>query len=228
MKKINKYVLISTLTIISVLTFAFSNSISEGVITYTIDMSDIKDLNSDPNMAAMFENAKMLISFNDKFVKTEVDMGMVNVITIADLKNSVVTSLMDMMGNKIALELNNEEFEKQEALEKDLSIEYLDETKEIAGYKCNAAIIKSTADISTKVYYTKDIQLNGRKFVNGMNSKLPGAALEFEVSNQGMNIRFTATKIEQKKLSNDIFDIPSGYEKMTQDELMKMMKNPGQ
>ena len=47
--------------------------------------------------------------------------------------------------------------------------------------------------------------------------------LEFNLLQQGINMNFQATLVSLEKVNDRQFEVPDGYKKLTQDELMKMM-----
>jgi hypothetical protein len=43
--------------------------------------------------------------------------------------------------------------------------------------------------------------------------------LEFEMDQDGLKMHFVAVNIDKKKVSDDLFQIPEGYEEMTKEEM---------
>src|SRR5690606_30116236 len=109
--------------------------------------------------------------------------------------------------------------------EADIQIEKTNDTKKIAGYKCTKYILTSE-DGTANYWVTTELDIN-KEGVKYMNSKVEGFPLEFEMSQQGMVMTFTATEV-LKSLKGinkkEIFsmEIPEGYELMSEDDLKKM------
>jgi hypothetical protein len=47
--------------------------------------------------------------------------------------------------------------------------------------------------------------------------------LEFSLVQQGLNMNFQASLVSKESVDNKLFEVPEGYKKMTQQEMMKMM-----
>jgi hypothetical protein len=116
---------------------AQSKKTFEGTIVYSLNFDEA---GLDPASASMLQGREMIISIKGDKSKMEMDMGMMKTATISDNKAGTAVTLMDIMGQKMALKMTKEEIEKQRAEVKEPTIKYTDETKEIAGYKCKKAI----------------------------------------------------------------------------------------
>ena len=149
-------------------------------------------------------------------------------VTIVNFKTSITTSMMDMMGQKIAIEIKPEDASPDNKP----SIEYTEETKTIAGYACKKAIYtinsaagmkkgtgEDTEPISMEVYYTPEISAQS----NQQFKELKGLPLEYSVSTQGMVMNIKAKSIKNEKCPKSLFDIPSDYKIMSLEEFQKMM-----
>ncbi len=198
---------------------ASTDSTFEGVITYSISVDN-------PQMASMMQGSSMKVYIKGDKTKTMMDMGMYKQIVISDRKtpdDPIV--LKEVMGNKY--QVKNDKTKKDE---KDPVIKYSDEIKQIAGYTCHKAEVAISDDqgqpFTSSVYYTTDIPSPEEK--EGQFKGLKGFPMEFSVRKQGMNILMTATTVEKKSLTDDIFAVPSGYKLMTQEEIQAdMQKNMG-
>lgn len=194
---------------------------SEGKITYSMEFSS-----DNPEMAmymGMMQGSTMVMSFVPGKSRADLKMGGVgNTTVIADVKAGKSLSLINMMGQKIATESPLEEAEKTAETPK-YEIEITTETKEIIGYKCTKAIMKSeTGDMT--IWFTKEIaaDVKGQQY---FDSQMPGFPMEMNTSAQEMNVSMRVTSIE-KKAEKGVFElkIPEGYTVKTMDE----MKNMGQ
>lgn len=204
--------LITTTTLISL----FSFGQFEGTVKYSIEYTDIpEEMQGYESMMA--KDMTMLIK--DENVKIEQQSPMGGSTVIINSKTKTVTTLFNMMGKKVGIEMNDEEIEREKAKELSPEIEYLDETKKIAGYSCKKAIIKSGNDEFT-VYYTNEIQ---NQKLHQTYKGLDGFLMEYEVSQQGMGMIMSVTEIEKKKIAKNEFEIPAEYDLMTKDEFNKMM-----
>jgi len=106
-----------------------------------------------------------------------------------------------------------------------LRIEKLEETKKILGYTCKKAIIKSSAlSEPFAVYYTNEIGIDNPN-INNPFREIDGVLLEFQVKLNNINMKFIATEISQSRVCEDLFTIPSGYQKVSYDIMSATMNS---
>lgn len=204
--------------------FSVTAQTTEGHVSYSVTVSTD---NPDMQMViGMMDGSKMDIYFTPEATRTDVKMGlMMSVISITDLKTKEVVSLMDGMGSKFATKNSITDL-TENSDSSDVKITYTDETKTILDLKCKKAIVKSAEGVESFFWYTEEIKINVEG-QNYLNSKVPGFPMEFDVYNNGLTMKFTATNIEKelaKKTKTTLFDmtIPEGYELKTTEELMQM------
>lgn len=192
----------------------------EGTIVYSLNFDEA---GLDPASASMLQGREMTISIKGDKSRMEMDMGMMKTSTIADNKTGNVVTLMDIMGQKMALKMTKEEVEKQrnDGNVKAPTIKYTDETKEIAGYKCKKAIAVLEEGEELAVYYTDEIPSNGAN-PNNQFKGLNGFPLEYQASQNGLKMLVTAKSVKLGKVDDSKFKIPSDYKEVTQEELQKM------
>ena len=188
--------LLSTLLSVNAQTF-------EGEITYKITYSDL------PAEAEMY---KAMLPTKSVIVMK----------VISNTKTKKTVMLMDMMGKKIMMkdDMDSDEIKKSE-----FEVVKKSETKTIAGYKCNKAILKDKDGNEVTYWYTKS--LPGYKGKSIPNVNIEGFPMEFEIKQETMGMKMTVTDVNKKTISNSIFDIPSDYEIMTKEEMQKMFKGMG-
>jgi len=143
-------------------------------------------------------------------------MGDQNVITDTKAKTTVL--LMNMMGKKMAITMNDDGKEQPTP-----TIVYSKETKTIAGYECKKAIYttkdQAGEEQELEVFYTEEIPSEA-------NDKLPGLKgypLEYSINAQGMLMTLAAKSVSKEKVSKKLFEIPEGYEEMSMEDFMKSM-----
>jgi len=187
----------------------------EGRIVYGIEYLELPA--EMRGMEAMLPSSMEMFLKGSKIAMEQGMMGGTQTV-IYDSEGESSYVLMDMMGMKVALEVTEEE--TQEALEEvgEPDIEYVNEVRDIAGYKCYKAIVSADSS-SVEVWYTKEIQS-----ANHMNFKtLDGFPLQYVSVDQGMKIQITANTIEKLAQPDAKFEIPEGYEIKTMEEFTKMM-----
>jgi GLPGLI family protein len=189
----------------------------EGKIVYSITYPKLDN----PEMLGMLPKETTIYMKGD-MTRVEANSGMgVKNITISNAKEKKATVLMDMLGQKFQIESTEAESDKDNPY-KDAKVTITDETKMIAGYKCTKAIVDAKDNGKIDVYFTKELGVNSKN-ASGPFKQIDGAVLEYSMSQQGMNMKFTASSITKEKVADSKFTIPEGYTKVTKEELMKSM-----
>ncbi|MGE0635661.1 MAG: hypothetical protein AB7G44_14345 [Bacteroidia bacterium] len=214
MKKIIALLIISS-TIFSACDSLKSGAgkISEGKISYKIDLSG-----SEMGMLEkqLLQMAKLNISFKDALMKTEFDMGMMGTTVVVDGNTKSGLMLFNAMGNKMAARMTADDLQKQQQAKGAYTVEYSDETKEIAGYKCKKATLKMENGANLTVFYSEDIQ-PAKVNTDFTYSEIKGFPLEMQMDMQGMKFNMVASSVDGAALPADNFNmtIPEGYTETT-------------
>ena len=204
----------------------FTGAEFEGRVTYEIS---VDGGNLPPEAKAMFEGSELNIYVKGSKSRSDVQMGFQNTSTISDAKTNTSVMLMEMMGNKYKIIPDP----KKEGKPTDISVKYLDETKEIAGYKCKKAEVtfkdqKGEAQ-STTIWYTEEISNHfGHDSRSAQIKDIKGMLLQYEMNaERGMKMKMTAKTVSKESVPDSKFEIPSGYKETTledlQNEMMQMM-----
>jgi GLPGLI family protein len=209
-----KKILLLPLLILSLVTFGQESF--EGEIDFSIRYSNLPQ-----EMAGMESMLPVEMNMHLKGAKSRTEQKSPitgSQIVIANMETNYMVTLMDILGNKIAMASPMDDMEAMKVEAQKIDIEYLNETKTIAGYKCKKALIKSP-DLPTPivVYYTD-------KFTGGTEQfgTLKGFALEYSVTAEGVQMNFTATRIEEGPVDDSLFIAPEEYKIVTQEELQNM------
>lgn len=196
-------------------TFNLSAQEFEGKIVYSITYPKLEN----PDMLSMLPKESSIYMKGDMTrVETNSGMGVKN-ITISNAKEKKATVLMDMLGQKFQMESSEAETDKENPYN-DADITVTNETKMIAGYKCTKAVVATKDDGKLNVYFTKDLGVNSKN-ASGPFKKINGAVLEYSMTQQGMEMKFSATTVSKEKVADSKFEIPEGYKKVTKEDLMK-------
>ncbi|GAB4300257.1 MAG: hypothetical protein Kow0068_23580 [Marinilabiliales bacterium] len=166
--------------------------------------------------------SELIVYYKEGKSRQEMVTAMGNIVTISDSETKETIMLIDMMGNKLAIKTSKEENEKALAEMKEPEINYLNETKEIAGYTCKKAEIKTEQGEIT-AYLTEDIKVKNANWnsYKGLN----GIMLEYTAnSNQDEDLIliFTAVEVKSTKVNSSMFTIPAGYEEVSSEEARSM------
>jgi GLPGLI family protein len=187
----------------------------EGRIVYSITYPKLDN----PEMLGMLPKETTIYIKGD-MTRVEANSGMgVKNITIANAKEKKATVLMDMLGQKFQMESSEADSDNENPY-KNAKITITDETKMIAGYKCTKATVEVKDNGKVDVYFTKDLGVNSKN-ASGPFKQIDGAVLEYSMTQQGMEMKFSASTVSKEKVADSKFIIPEGYKKVTRDELMK-------
>jgi hypothetical protein len=212
---------ITTILLISVLGFAPSiikaqEKISEGKAEFSVEFPTE---GMDEQYKAMMPTEATIYFKNDKS-RTEMQMAMMNMVNIYDLKDNSMITLMDMMGKKQAIKTDmKKEMEKSNA--DDYKVDITKESKVIAGYNCIKAIITGKDDLKFELWFTREIE--ARNSANTQFKGIDGFPMKYEVPVPNMegSMKMECKSIKSEKVSDDKFIIPEGYEIKTQEEMKK-------
>ena len=180
---------------------------------------------------------KSKMYFKNGMTKIESDMGMGKNQVIVDSKTKTTTTLFEAMGRKMGFYTNDDEMQQMmngrdsgrqrvQQFNPETFIEYLSETKKIAGMVCNKSIIRyknrKGEEMQQVVWYSPEFML-GEGFrmrdmmrmanIPGLN-KLKGFPMEFETTRQnGSKVHFQVTKVDlNAKVDDKTFIIPKDYD----------------
>ncbi|MBN2667761.1 MAG: hypothetical protein JXR60_00915 [Bacteroidales bacterium] len=159
--------------------------------------------------------------FLGSMMRMDIVTPMYSFLTIINNESLETTILFDMMGQKMYVKKSGEEVKaaKDSLKDEKPNIKLIDETKTIAGYACKKAEIEKDGAITT-VYYTEEIKANSEEYKD-----LPGFPLYISQKlpqDEELVMVYQATEVSVKKPKKGIFEIPAGYEEMS-DEMKKQI-----
>lgn len=187
-----------------------------GVVVYNISY-DME--NMDPQMASFLPKT-MKMTLKPPMSRSEVIMGMGTTTSIFNADTKSGLTLMDMMGQKLAVKISPEDVNKELTDGGEVEVVETGETKDILGYSCKKVLVKvKDLENDLVVFYTEELSGGFENSDNPIFKDIKGMMLEFTMSENGMNMHFTAVNIDKKKVSDSEFDIPEGYETITQEEM---------
>lgn len=164
----------------------------------------------------------MTIYFKNGNMRTETKSEMGTMIILQNTNSDEFVTCADMMGNKIAIKTSKATMEKMKSMFPIglPDIKYSDETKMIAGVKCNKATMtyKETNYPSMDVWYTKELDVANSSVSN--IEGIDGFLMEFTALKDGIIIGSKITSFEQVSVPDSLFKIPEGYKMMNMDSLM--------
>ncbi len=191
---------------------------TEGVILYDLKIEGAEEMGM---MAAMMPK-EMTVKFKGTKSRAEFATGMSETIALNDSKdNKSGVVLLDLMGNKYAMKIDEEKIAQQKANMPEYEPVESKETKVIAGYTCKKVILinkKTKEEVS--VYYTTEIPY----FENSFNAEfkmVKGMPMEYVSALNNIKMTVTVKEVKKIKVLDTEFTIPAEYKLTTQEELMK-------
>jgi len=214
-----KYSLLFILLSLAVSMQAIAQKLTEGKVVYEISFPEME---LDEQTKSMMPT-ESVIYFKDNLMRMEMKMMGMSTIVINNQKDNSATTLMDLMGNKYSIRMSAEEIEKEKekmSLPK-YETKLSNETKVIAGYKCNKAVASTKDGNEIVIYYTKDIIAKNSNF-NDQYKNVDGFPMEYQLTQNGMNMKLIAKTVSKEKVDPSMFTIPADYKPTTKEELGKM------
>lgn len=223
MKKILLPLFFMTAAVLLTLPAQAQKKISDGFVKY--ELADIKGDNLPPQVG-MMKGSKLDVYFKGDKQKVSMNFmnGMMAMQVFKMSKEDPGTVLTDMMGNKTMVKQD-----KEDAVQNKVENMKVDAvkgaSKEIAGYKCQKAIVTTANGDKMEIYYTDKIQPTASYF-DEVFPGLDGFPLEYRIKNQGITMVYSATEVSGS-LPDGSFDIPEGYKEMSAEEFKKQMGGMG-
>lgn len=156
-------------------------------------------------------------------VKSEMITSMMTRITVKDIEQQKTTTLLEMMGQKYAIEQSPEDIRKKMEEQDSTEVTVTDDTKDIAGYTCKKAMVKPKEDEAYPIFFTPEIGSSKMNFDSKAYQKVDGLPLEYQMKTNMFSMKLMADKVEETKISDDVFSIPDDYKKVTPEQLQNMM-----
>ena len=138
---------------------------------------------------------------------------------------------MDQMGNKSFIRTSKAELDKNAEVNKDKEpkIEYVDETKTIAGYECKKANVtiftQKGEEFKTEVWYSEKIayiKQGGGRRGGEMFKGLKGVPMEYMIPQGPMKIKMLAKEVSTEAVPDSKFVLTTeGYTEMKMEDLKK-------
>ena len=144
------------------------------------------------------------------------------IVTITDYDKNESVTCMDMMGQKKAIVSSLDQSSVGTAMPTNVDYKETGKTKTILGRICHEGVGSFTntegKSMTMSIWYCKEIP-----YKNAQYPSLSGMPLEYTLFSQGMTMRVSAIEIEPMTVADDMFVVPSGYEKTTPEEMKRAM-----
>jgi hypothetical protein len=192
----------------------------EGRIVYsvTVEGEDV-----DPMMKAMMPS-EITTYYKGHLSATIISMGMGMMETrmISNATERKYTTLISAMGKKIAMVLDGKQVEASFSDRVPLKVRYTDEVKEIAGIKCHQALVTDSTDNSYTVYYTEQLGKSDYNWSTPFKD-IKGMMMDYTIRFDNVIMKLTAKEVIHEPNDSSLFQVPEGYEVITDPAQMQMM-----
>lgn len=227
MRKLTGFIVL--VLVASVVLTAATNSITKkkkswkGMITYSISY-DGEDV-TPASVANAPKEVKIKI-MGDKSSQ-EMVLGMATVTMVENPEFDLSMQMIEFGDKKYAIKKKLSE-EKADTTEKyDVTIDFVNETKMIATYKCKKAVVtftpKDTADGEEQIFnyfYSEELG-NEDTYKDEIFEGIPGLLLEYSIIQGNVIMIFNATEVKKGGVSDADFLVPVDYKVVTEEELEK-------
>ncbi len=186
-----------------------------GTITYRITYPASA---SNPMIASLPTTLEMQISGNKARTEMMLPYGKNTFIMNGD--ELTVIRLVDLESGKYFVKKTKEDF----TLKTTPMIVPLKETKKIAGQNCKASelnMVSGGKTTKSKFFYSEELGNNNIYFNTEVRS-VTGIMLEFEYNIMGIPVQLSAISVNPGRVSNRVFEIPSGYTETTEAKLREL------
>lgn len=161
----------------------------------------------------------------DKFVIEMSTMGMFNTAIIGDNQSKTLSQTVKFMDiNQACIETEKEILENNNSYQ--LKIEETKETKKIAGIKCYKLKVTKVSEpnVSFDAWYTKEL---GKEDCNALTpyNQVKGMLLDYRIKKMGLEMHFSAKKINNIEIDDNVFEIPDKMKIVSGADMKKFFDN---
>lgn len=218
MKQIVKIALFSLLGLAAAVQLNAQRKVAELMLSYD---TKVTTGTNEPKMADAFDGAVTTIYIKGPLSRSEMNSALFSTTTIHDAKSGSAVVLREVSGQKILIRMTPENWVEKNKKYQGIQFKQTNETKVIAGYKCQKAEATLADGTGFSVYYTTDIVPENKEY-DYMFRTLNGLPLEWELTQGKLQIKFTLSKINMNPVPASRFDIPkSGYRELSYEESRK-------
>ncbi len=213
------------LSVVLLASWTMSAQVEQGTLKF-----EITEASSDDPQAAqvseMMIGSKTVIFFQKDKSLARIDMmgGMIKIDMITK-PNSELDMLLDIMGQKMWVNVPETEAAKLRSESPEMEITYdKNDKKTIAGYECYRMDVQvdGSTEMMITAYITEELQLEAPVIQGVDMTQFAGFPLEYVISGGPITLTMTAQSFSNE-VDTSVFDYDtSQYKKMTMDELKSL------
>jgi GLPGLI family protein len=194
----------------------------EGIITYSISF---ENSGLPPEILSTLKGSESITYIKGYKRRVDLNTPVQNTSTFIDDKTGLIVASMDLGDKKYLIKMTDADLKSEKEMAPETSIEYIDSTKQLAGYTCKEAKVKlknkDGNEETVVVYYTTQIPVDKMKEVF---TGLKGFPLEYSITQGGIKMTFTTKSISKESVPDAKLNVPKeGYILTTMEELKKTM-----
>ena len=197
---------------------------SEGIIEYGVSYPKL-----DPNSVLIeLLPTKMNLSFKEDMFKTDLTAGFgmfrMNVIVRNDDRE--VYQLVKLINDRFVVNYDETSAIASNQQFPEMQIKQTGNVKTIAGYECQEALVTLFKDSNETftIYYTDQINLKESNWFT-QYTEIKGVLMEYQIERYNLCSRFSASKVNVKKIDDDIFSVPDDYTEINEQEMNDKMQD---
>lgn len=201
------------------------HTINEGKIIY--DITFPPQAASQPFSSVLPSQMVILFKNNSTHTKIKGPLNFFSLDVTKPYKKDSVTTYLRVLDKKVCITapskngniLYNELLNKKTIL-----IEGIE--KIICGIKCKKALLsdENNSIAPIEIFYTNLIDIKNPN-ANGPFSEIPGVMLKFELNVNNVKYTFTASEVCEGRIEDSFFKPMKGYQKITQEEMLELLKS---
>lgn len=230
MKRISfKYiVLVAIIILYSCDRSSKKKNFNEGYIEYSIDINE-----TDKSKIGSFSlPSKLTVKFKENSTINRIEgmSGSVNLTFIKNVDDEMFLVLVNLWAKKLYYQdsLIKKCLPKTYPGMENLSIEKVDGMVKFNGFSCKKAIahLNDTSNLSFEILYTNEINIANPNS-NTPFEPIDGVMLKFSIKLNKYLMNLSASTIRQESISNEEFELPNGYEKVSKrtiEDLVSLMQ----
>lgn len=227
MKYIFKTILIFTFPLLFIGSCRDSEpAVSEGVITY--DISYPKPIEDKWMEKLMPTEMEMQFKNNNINAELTFGLGMIKIGYITNTEDKRLHEMLKFMRERNVSHRSSKEVDDLLKQIPNHKFELLPDTKTIAGFLCNKAIVKVESPNDPyniyDLWYTKEIKIKEPNWCTPFKS-IPGVLMEYRLERFNVIMHFTAIDVEKLEVKDTEFLVPKKYKEISVDAMEKNLQD---
>lgn len=179
--------------------------IKEGKITYSVDYPNHKD----NFFLYSILPKEMELSFKDGKMKSLIKKVDLQNALLVDCNQKQVAAYFQYGEEAFNVKLNATDIEKMLDEQKEYTIVFKDEEKQLLGFKAKKAVATCKTDKKDQIelWYTEDLDIPQSNWYNPFKD-VPGVLLEYAIDRYGVRMEFKAKKFDQVSINDEELELP--------------------